>query len=184
MADLITLEELQSYMTRSGAAAPSDTTLLKALITRTSEAVAGYLQRDLLSAARTQVSSGRGGYTMPFDQWPATAVTLVLVNGQSIPPAPDDLQPGYVFDELALYLRGYTFARGVMNVRLVYTAGYAEVPQDVKQAVCELVALRFKERDWIGVSSKTLAGETVSYTQTEMRGSAKKPLDRYRRVAR
>lgn len=182
--DLITVAELQGYMTRVGSPGPTDTTLMAALITRTSAAVSGYIQRDLFTGSRTQVASGSGGAVLVFEEWPATAVASVTVNGVAVPPAPDDVQPGYAFDEQALYLRGRAFTRGVKNVRVSYTAGYASIPEDVKHAVCELVMLRLKERDWIGVTSKALAGETVSYVQGEMRPAVRAILDRYRRAWR
>lgn len=183
MADLITVEEARAYMARSGASAPNDPTLLQMLVSGASEAIARYLQRELASGAREQVTNGAGGIVTTLREWPVTAVASVSVDGIAIPESTAEGEPGFTFDEIAVYLRGhYRFTRGVRNVRIGYTAGYATIPADVKLACAEIVTLRHKERDWIGIASKGLAGETVSFTQYEMPLAARQVLDRYRRV--
>jgi hypothetical protein len=88
---------------------------------------------------------------------------------------------GYVFDEDYLLLCGYCFTRGQQNVVLVYTAGYEATPADIEQAVLEIVALKFKERERIGVSSETLAGQTISFFRN-VSSDTMSVIDSYRRV--
>ncbi len=60
---------------------------------------------------------------------------------------------------------------------------YSYLPGDIEQACLELVALRYKERERIGHVSKSLAGETVSFTQKDMSDDIKLALQPYRLVA-
>ncbi|HUN48020.1 MAG TPA: hypothetical protein VMU85_15930, partial [Stellaceae bacterium] len=64
-----------------------------------------------------------------------------------------------------------------------YTAGYPATPPEVEQACIELVALRYRERERIGHVSKSLAGETVAFSQKDMSDDIRTILSVYRRVA-
>lgn len=59
---------------------------------------------------------------------------------------------------------------------------YGYVPADVEQAVIEMVGLDMKQRDNIGVRSKTLAGESITYEDRGMTASAKSALQTYRQM--
>jgi len=114
--------------------------------------------------------------------FPVLNVSSVSVDGVAIPLAQSSRQDGYQFNDIGVYLNGYTFTRGLQNVAIAYTAGYPEPPVDIKQAVTELVAMRFRERDRIGVSSKSIAGENMSFTVADMPDSVKTILHNYRKV--
>ena len=75
------------------------------------------------------------------------------------------MSPGYRFDERFLYLTGYCFWPGVANVNVAYVAGYATVPPELEQAVIELIAAKYRERERIGHQSKSLAGEATTFTR-------------------
>src|SRR5262249_16182788 len=112
-----------------------------------------------------------------------SAVSAVTVDGVAIPAVPDAISPGFAFSATRLYLRGYAFTRGVQNVSLAYTAGYAATPLEIEQACIELVALRYKERERIRHVSKRVGGESVSFSQKDMSDDIKTLLSLYRRVA-
>lgn len=76
----------------------------------------------------------------------------------------------------------YTFNTAQAGATVLIT--YSYVPQDVEQACWELVGLRYKEKDRIGIQSKSLGGqETVSYFSGNMTASVIGLLNDYRRVA-
>jgi hypothetical protein len=63
-----------------------------------------------------------------------------------------------------------------------YTAGYSAIPADIAEACVELVALRYRQRQNIGQSSKHLAtGETVSYDRRAMPDWIRDVIARYKR---
>ena len=63
------------------------------------------------------------------------------------------------------------------------TVGMYYVPAAVEQACIEMIGLDIKQRDNLGIRSKTLANETVSYEGGGMTASVKEMLYPYRKVA-
>ena len=88
-----------------------------------------------------------------------------------------------MFDELSCTVNPpYMFTKGRMNVTLRYTAGYAVIPMDIQQVCMELVGKKYRERDRIGQTSKTLAGEIVSFVPTDLTPEIKSRLRQYQAV--
>lgn len=120
-------------------------------------------------------------FIVPTVGFPLASVDSLVIDGVTIPA--EGAAPGYYVDEGVLRLSGsYRFTKGFGNVKLSYQAGFSPVPDAIKQAVIEMTALRLKEIERIGVSSKWLAGESVSYALTQMPESAKGYLEPFRKV--
>jgi len=162
VADLTTLADVKEWLSIPTSTI-SDDALLQRLITAMSSSAESYMGRTIASATYTETLNGRGKSVLAFGQAPVTAVTSVTVDGVAIPSRASTGSRGYAFDQQLLYLDGYAFTRGVLNVTLVYAAGFAAVPSDIAQAVIQLVGLRYKSREHIGESSKQLAGGGVSW---------------------
>lgn len=175
--DLTTLANAKAWL---GLASTADDALLTRLITSISVAIASYCSQNLVQQAYTDTYDGTGGSKMLLRQGPITAVASVTIDGVIIPARPAISQVGYYFDANFLYVDGYVFTRpgtwpsnpsirgnssgqGAQNVVVSYTAGYNPIPLDLEQATIELVAARFKARDRVGLKSKTMGGETMSY---------------------
>jgi hypothetical protein len=80
-------------------------------------------------------------------------------------------------------LRGTTYriTEGVGNVTLVYSAGFSVVPPDVTQAVLEMAALMYRERERVGQQSRNgPEGSTVFYYSPPSRVVS--TIETYRRV--
>lgn len=180
MADLTTLTNVKAWL---NVTSTTDDALLTRLIAAGSDYIQAWLNRDITAQAYSSYRDGPGGTRMMFRNYPVTAITMVKVDGQVIPAsAPGSGNNGYVFTETSVTLIGYTFTRGASNVFFQYTAGYAVIPNEIEQACIELVSLRYKERDRIGLVSKGLAGETITYTQKDFTESIEGALRQYRRV--
>ena len=164
-------------------AATTDDTLLQRLITAASGFILTWLDRDLVEQSYSEIRDGTGGRRLALAHTPVTAVTSLAIDGVAISPMPDATSPGYGFTATQILLRGHAFNRGIRNVVVTYTAGYAATPPEVEQACIELVALRYRERERIGHVSKSLAGETVAFSQKDMSDDIKTILSVYRRVA-
>lgn len=181
MADLTTLADVKAYLRITNTA---DDAVLTRLISAASEYIRSWLNRDIDQRTYTEVRDGKGHPKMSFPNYPITDVTSITVDGQAIPKATTSTAPGWVLDDtgIMIQLRGcYNFNRGVQNCVFVYTAGYAPVPADISQACIEMVCYRFKESDRIGVSSKTLAGEVISFSQKDIPANAATLMIQYRR---
>lgn len=180
--DLTTLANVKGWFAPP-LASTADDALLARLISAASGFILAWLDRNLAQQSYTETRDGTGGLSLAFGNTPVIAVGALAIDGVVIPPAPNAISLGYAFSATRLYLRGYAFNRGVQNVLVGYTAGYVSTPLEVEQACIELVALRYKERDRIGHVSKSLAGETVSFSQKDMSDAIKTVLATYRRVA-
>jgi hypothetical protein len=181
--DLTTLQNVKLWMGTTGVT--DDQTISRA-ITAISTFIQSWLNRQLLSASYTENRDGTDGYRLSFQNYPVTAVASLFINGVSIPASPPPSssaqQLGFVFTTTLLSLIGYRFSRGFNNVQIAYTAGFAAVPADIEQACIETIALRLSDRTRIGYSSKSIAGETVSFIITDFSKSSQSILNNYKKV--
>jgi len=178
--DLAVLDDVKAWLNLAGT---GDDALLSGLITAVSVAIETDLDRPIFSADYTETRDGTGGRTLVFARTPVTSVAALTIDGRAVPAAPDRCSPGYLFSPTRLALLGYRFTGGLGNIVIAYTAGYDAVPPDLAQACIQLTALRYRDRDRIGLVSKGLAGETTAFQQGEMPADVAAVLQRYRKVA-
>ena len=181
--DLTTLDNVKAWLPDMASVTTSDA-LLTRLITAASQAVCVYTGRASFEVQDySELYDGRSRPWLVLRQWPAVAVTSVFVSC-SFQPANVTLEPplsGGGAQKLML-TDGY-FPYGVSNVTVSYQAGYATTPLDVEQAVIELVGERFRARERIGLSAKTLGGqETTGFTIKAFNDTIAALLQPYRRV--
>jgi hypothetical protein len=170
--------------------------ILSALITNLTAAMLNKINRAaLLTATYTETRSGNGSSHLALKNFPVTAISSLTVNGVAVLASPDGIQAGYVFDIYQVSLIGSYFGwpppgnnfganfnSGTNNVVVVYTAGYATIPLEVSQACKEWCAFKYRQRSWIGQTSKHLAtGETVSFSQKDMPDTVAAVLQQYQR---
>ena len=74
---------------------------------------------------------------------------------------------------------GLSFTCGRKNIVINYTGGYSPIPADIVHAAIEIAAQAYREREWIGQTSKSLAGETTAFARGFMPDSAKQTLQLY-----
>lgn len=176
MADLTTLANVKQYL-NLGTNTSADA-LLGRLISAASSWVRSYLNRDITQQAYTDTLDGTGTQRMIVAQYPVTALTSVTVDGQ-------DVTANVISDgrRLLKLKDGYgVFTEGTGNVVVNYTAGYATTPYDIEQAVIEIVALRFREKDRVGTSTVNTRGESVTFNVTDVPASVRTLLNNYRKV--
>lgn len=176
--DLTTLANVKSWMSITST---DHDVVLTRLISAASNFVASWLNRDLFAADYNERFNGTGTRSLMLTNYPVLSVAAVVINGVSVP-AGTDTADGYFFDKDGLALRGYSFQAGVCNVRVSYRGGFETIPLEIEQAVIELVSLRHKERERIGLVSKGLAGETITFTQKDFTMSIKSVLNQFKRV--
>jgi len=179
--DLTTLAALKAWL---GSSATADEAVLSSLI---SGASADFLSRcdrpTLLSQTYAERYDGQGNGELALLNFPVTAVASVTVGTFLVPPSPDYVVAGWVFDRFSIKLVGgaYEFCRGYQNVLVAYTAGYAAIPLDVGQAVCAMCSAWFKRRGWTDQASKNLAGELVTFRREDVPPEVQRTIERYRR---
>jgi hypothetical protein len=166
MSDLTSITNVEAWL--GLAPGNSDEATLERLITAVSNATESYCSRTFAETDYTETRDGSGGYRLTFRNTPVTAVSSVTIDGDAVMPSPGAPQSGYLFSDTALTLIGQKFCRGLMNVFIAYTAGYATTPGDLEQAVIDWIAHVYREKDRIGFTSQNLAGQVTSYLIRDM----------------
>lgn len=152
-----------------------DDELLSRLGAAASTYVENWIGRQLLHHEHREQRLGHGSHALLLAHYPPQALLAISIDGQQQPVA------GFCFQGRQLLRIQGVFARG-SRIELHYEAGYTQVPADLEQAVIDLVALRYRERDRIGHQSKSLAGETVTFFIGELSPAARSTLIHYRDV--
>ena len=146
--------------------------------------------------AYAEVYDGSGTVRQPIRNWPITAVSSVVIDGQTIPESTDIRTWGWVIDGDGRFVslrggyaanvatfqnyayqgnrfgfsKGAGFSAGIQNVEIAYTAGFAGVPFDLELAARKVCSLNYKRRQWIGQKMQQLAAGAgmVQYNDWEM----------------
>jgi hypothetical protein len=142
MADLVSDAEVTATWPGFG---DLDASEQAALITAASAAVENHCRRTFAATAATEYHDGRGLGRIWLRRRPITAIASVTVDGVALVATDGDF--GYDPATGELY-RGDgsgeprhfpPFPHGRRNITVVYTAGYATVPADVKRATIQVV---------------------------------------------
>lgn len=182
MADLCLLNDVKRYL---GIQTANEDILLGYLITGASAWVENFTNRTFLTSSYSEESIGKDQTSYFFRQYPVTTVASMTVDGVAVPQSTSPTANGWrLVNAYMARLIGYNLARDSV-VQVSYTAGYASLaalPQDIPMAVMEIVALRFREKEWIGKHSETLQTQVVSFTNSDVPADVRKTLQQYNRV--
>ena len=183
MPDLTTLDNVKAWLPDMAQVTASDA-LLARLITAASQAVCVYTGRSGFGAQDySEAYDGAARPVLVLRQWPVLQVEGVGFSDGASPSGFSLEAPLAGGGAQRLTLTQGVFPRGVSNVTVTYQAGYAATPPDVEQAVIELVGERFRARDRIGLSAKTLGGqETTAFATKAFNDTIAALLAPYRRI--
>lgn len=163
---LATLAQIKQHI--GNFADATDDILLQRLALAASEFIERRCARTFGQAGYVERRNGNGLACLSLRAQPVTAVHSLSINGVAVAEATAWDGRGWALESSwrLVLLGGLEFTRGGMNVVVSYTAGYtaATMPDDLVQACCHMAALMYKERDRIGLSSKSVGGESISYS--------------------
>lgn len=263
--DLAAVGAVQAYI--GSGSPPPDPALIGRLITAASRYALSYMSRNIAQQAyMLDTYDGLGTDRLTLRQDPIISVSQVMIYAYEIqplnvPPAPNALGYGYLFDQTTLYYKGGHFPRDHRNVQVSYVAGYPDgvvlnepanvccspgpfqvtllqglilraitsvvyavsgiplmqvvanpalgqyalngaslafnaadngkallisyttngTPDDLSQAVVEMVGYKFAKRNRLDKTSETLGGQTVAFSTKDMPDSVKSVFDLYKR---
>jgi hypothetical protein len=183
--DLCTLADIKAWLPNQG---NNDDVTLQNLISNASLQVLQYMDRPHILAsaigALTENYDGNDSDRLLPRQFPIIAVTSVSIDGVPVQQSTGPTTAGFLWDARRILLRCFRFCRGVQNVQLSYTAGYASVPLDLKQAAIEAFALAYRQRVRIGEKSNSMSGQiTVAYDMSDVPARSMNIFNQYRRLA-
>lgn len=178
---LATLAQVKQYI--GNASDATDDSLLTALIESASARIERDCSRTFDLTQYSEIHDGDGSRRLTVRNSPLVSVSSLIINGRTIPQSTAFNADGWVVaSPWGLSLRGqYRFEFGVQNVVITYSAGYPSIPDDLSQACAAMVSLLYKERDRLGLTSKSVGGESISYT-TDMPEYVRRVIDSYRSV--
>lgn len=177
---LATISDLKALL---GIQHAGDDALLERLVDSASEFFESQVKRAIEVQDLVEVRDGNGGAAIVPREYPIVEVTGVTVNGEAVPQSASYGQDGWYVAGDLVRLRGatYRFLEGEGNVELAYRAGFETVPPDIVQAVLEMAALMYRERDRVGQQSRNGPdGSTVFYYAPPARVVS--TIEAYRRV--
>lgn len=147
--------------------------LLSWLITSVSTWFEGKCGRTFSQGVYTETHAVPRDCILPVHT-PVTAISSIIVDG--IPLAAED----YQLDGDVIRLSTLVAMWQGRKATVTYTAGYAQVPADVEQAVIEMVSLKFQERKRVGTASESASGYSQTFLPTITPRSVQEVIDIYR----
>lgn len=167
---LVSLDRLKSYLGIPVSYTEKDL-VLEDIINASSAKIESFIDRKVLSRQYSEIQDGRGTDRIVTRQYPLQQTLEIWddVTGMfsdqnnKIDPALTAIEG----DGIGIVLLGKRrFSKGVMNIKIVYEAGYNSVPYDLEQAcifTCEYMYEVRSDRA-IRTTSKSKSGESESYS--------------------
>lgn len=167
LAPITTVAEFKAY---AGITSANQDALIASLIEPCVAAIGAYCNRPFSSASVTEYRDGNGSTRMQLAHYPITSFSSLIIDGKDIPRSVNG-GPGYVaiLGSRVVMLVGYKFTASIRNVVASFVAGYGDEagaapwPDDLQMAAHLYMLTRIRERERIGVGSKALAGESVTF---------------------
>jgi len=190
--DLTNAANVKEYLGLSGS---DDDTFIGNLIERASEAIENYCRRKFTSTQYTEYHDGRGEPRLVLNHRPIISVTSVhddldrafgsgaLIDSGDYITRDDEGIIEYLGSASTFPSTAACFYDGQLNVKIVYTAGYATIPADVGQACIMLCALLYNrgKQQADGIKSESHGGTySVTYAGMAMTGEIKDLLAAFR----
>jgi hypothetical protein len=182
--DLCTLDQVKDYMGMTGSNATIDN-LLETLITSMTDffhSLCGVNQ--FKSKSYTEYYSGNKRRTMFLDQKPVISIESVAIDNDWVWASDSTISSDeYMLVDNELILKSDYFISGDANVKIIYTAGYSTIPNDLSLA-CVMETVRiFKRRESIDIISKSYdGGGSVTRYMEGMLPEVRMILKKYRNV--
>ena len=183
---LADLPDVKLFMGVAGADSDMDN-IISGLINQYSAMFETYMSRNILSRSYTETYDG-GGYHMLFTtQYPITSISGIHDSAEWVWSTDtlidSDEYTITIGDHLnAVILRTLVFGDHVENVKITYTAGYSAVPLDIQHCMVEEVVKAYRNKDKIGVTSKSIGDDNVMIIAQGLLEKTIIVLNQYRRL--
>lgn len=180
---LTTLNLVKNFMGMSGAISDTDD-LIENLINRVSILMESFMNRNVLSREYTEDHDGKGAMVL-FPKQPKITTVSGIWDDYDWEWTDDDLidADNYkIIDENYIVFKTVALNNYTANVRIIYTAGYSSVPDDLVQACITEVSRMYKNRNQIDITSKTLSDGSVSFSDKSFLPLTYTTLKKYKRL--
>lgn len=185
---LVSLADAKTFLKITAA---SEDSVIESLINRASAWANDYTQRLLLSRDMTEYYDGDGTGELILNQYPVSELTNIYDDTNRVFGANTeiDVASDVILDGnngiVRIWNNTQAFMRGILNVKVVYTAGYelAAVPASVQEAALYYIGYSYRRTrldQKFGVSSETIGDRTTTFATDDIGQKAKMLLNPYR----
>jgi len=172
---LITLSELKTYLRITDT---EDDTLLQNLIDETEAQIKKYVNNAIEEQTDITEYFNIDSYQKEIilQYFPVSNVSVYEDDTLL------DSDTEYTLDSDAGIIQKYYgyFSKGIKTVKVIYTAGYSTIPDDIKLAVKIQSAFYYQRKDQIGISGQSLEGSINMTEKYGLLDSVKEMLNYYR----
>lgn len=170
---ICTVEDVKTY---NGTTSNNLDPLILSLIPSCLRAIGEFCNRNFSYSPVTEYRDGNDASRMTMSNYPIVSFTSLSIDDITIPKSTGINIAGWFVPPFSriVVLRGYKFTRGIRNCVFNFTSGYGDAsgvssadlspwPEELKLALMMFITTRIKERDRLGIGSKSLAGESVTF---------------------
>lgn len=178
---VITSTMVKTYL-KIAATVTNDDALLADIINKVEQMFKIATQLDLEQAAYTEYYNGDGTDMLLLRHYPVSAITALYDDTDRVYGADTEISSeDFVLDENAGIIRldGLTFAQGLKNIKVVYTAGHSPVPEDIQLALIQLTVADYLE---VAGAVNVVEGQDFIYKPAKLRSEAEKVINSRRRI--
>jgi hypothetical protein len=173
---LCTEDNVREYL--SNTLSIDDMDRIIVLINSTSQMFENYCNKTIVAKDFTEYYDGTNSNHIWLKNYPIISVTSMYfvddINDETLIPATD-----YTIDGVGIYYLS-KFVAFPRNIKVVYRAGYATVPDDIKQVCIEEVVKNFKKKDRLDISSIAKPDGNYNFITDPLLPSTKSVLEFYR----
>jgi len=178
---LCSRDDVKDYLNLTTA---EDDDTIKSLTEYMSAVIDKYCDRTIESTVTTEYHNGHGVRTLYPNQYPITSVSGIWQDtayewgsGTEI-----DSSKYLVVNSNNILLKSDRFYEYPMCIKIIYTAGYSTIPDDLKFVCITEVVRHLKRRDDPAVISRSSTDSSISYDIGDFLPTSKVVLDRYKKV--
>jgi hypothetical protein len=186
---LITVDDVRSHRLANGITlntTPDQNIILENLINHITSMFEGFCDRRFVSRTYTEYHNGNGRSILYTANNPIISITSINVDSDWTWDASTLLSSSYyrIFDNIGIITKCCDyFEVGQQNIKVVYVAGYAVIPEDLKLACIMEVLNRFDNSKSIGVVNISVDGLSTSYSQDRFLPITTQVLKKYKTKA-
>lgn len=140
------------------------------------------IKRNIEEVEHEEYYDGDGSIEIVLNKYPVTAITEIKVDDIALDASDYAL---YASTGIIKLKNGGAFYSGIQNVYVKYKSGYTalNIPEELKMAICQVVARKHDEADKAGetFSSEAFLGGSLVIKDSDLTDFAKDVINHYRR---
>lgn len=175
---LITLARLKKFMQIPFDSVEQDEAL-NLYIAAISAKVENHCKRVFASASYDVDVDGDGSYEMNNLEFPITAFTTLKIDDTTI-----DAAYYKVYTDEGRIKCQLPFTEGDQNINLVYTGGYATIPEEIEFGTFQWIAFEWERNGSQALTSKSNEGYSVQFSQDAVPARILKNFEKFVRPER